>query len=59
MKNLIIKQVSTSKELQDFIKVPFSIYKDDPQWVAPLIIERKGHFSPKNPFFEHAKVQFF
>jgi hypothetical protein len=59
MKNLIIKEVSTSKDLQDFIKVPFSIYKDDPHWVAPLIIERKDHFSPKNPFFEHSKVQFF
>lgn len=59
MDNIVIKPVETKKDLKDFIMVPFSVYNDDPNWVAPLIIERKEHFSNKNPFYEHSKVQLF
>ncbi len=59
MENIEIKTVSNKKDLMNFIKVPFRIYKDDPYWIPPLIYERKEHFSKKNPFFEHAKVAFF
>jgi hypothetical protein len=31
-----------------------SIYKDDPAWVPPLLIERRMHLSPGNPYFQHA-----
>jgi len=53
------KPVETKKELKDFIMVPLLYIRIDPNWVAPLIIERKEHFSDKNPFYEHAKVQLF
>jgi len=49
-----IKEVSGRKALNTFIRVPWSIYKDDPNWVPPLIAERKEAFSPKHPFFKHA-----
>lgn len=36
------------------------MYSRDPHWVAPLLLERKLHFSPKhNPFFQHAKAAFW
>ena len=38
-----------------FIRLPWSIYKDDPLWIPPLLLERRMHISPKNPYFEHAK----
>ncbi len=40
-----------------FIKVPFALYRDDPHWVPPLLIERHEHLDEKkNPYFEHAEV---
>ncbi len=51
---LEIRKVSGNKALNTFIRVPWSIYKDDPNWVPPLIVERREAFSPKHPFFKHA-----
>jgi len=54
---LEIREVSGKRALSAFIKVPWSIYKDDPNWVPPLIVERKEALSPGNPFFKHARWQ--
>ena len=49
-----------SRDTRSFIKFPWKIYANDPQWVPPLIVERKMFLNPrKNPFFQHAKVQLF
>ncbi len=54
-----IKSIS-KKEIKRFIKFPWTVYKNDPNWVPPLISERRDFLDPsKNPFFEHADVQFF
>jgi len=50
-----IREVSGKKALKTFIRVPWSIYKDDPNWVPPLMAERKSAFSPQHPFFRHAR----
>jgi len=50
-----IRQVSGRKMLKDFIRVPWSIYKDDPNWIPPLLMERKEAFSSKHPYFKHAR----
>jgi GNAT superfamily N-acetyltransferase len=43
-----------------FIKLPFRIHKDHPQWVPPLILDRRQHLSrKKNPYFEHAEAEYF
>ncbi|MFQ5664827.1 MAG: GNAT family N-acetyltransferase [Candidatus Binatia bacterium] len=42
-----------------FIKVPWSVYADDPVWVPPLVVERRQHLSQRNPFFAHARAQFW
>jgi hypothetical protein len=43
-----------------FHRLPYEIYKDDPNWVAPLLLERRIHFDPAhNPFFQHAKAAFW
>ncbi len=52
--------VQTKKQLKQFIMLPFKLYKDDPNWVAPLISEQKNFFDPaKNPYYEHSEVQLF
>ena len=43
-----------------FHLLPYKLYQDDPNWVAPLLLERQTHFDAKhNPFFQHAKVAFW
>lgn len=55
-----IRQVQSKKDLSNFIKFPWKIYKNDPFWVPPLISERKDFFNPqKNPFFKHSEVVFY
>jgi GNAT superfamily N-acetyltransferase len=50
-----IVPVSDSRELRRFIRVPWSVYADDPTWVPHLLLERREHFSPRNPYFAHAR----
>jgi GNAT superfamily N-acetyltransferase len=45
------------RDVLRFLGVSYSIYRGDPHWVAPLLVERKGLFADTNPFFEHAEVQ--
>ena len=40
--------------------MPFALYRNDPNWVAPLYLERFEHLDPKkNPYFQHADVALF
>jgi len=54
-KNIEIREVTGKKALKTFIRVPWAIYKDDPNWIPPLLMERKEAFSSKHPYFKHAK----
>jgi GNAT superfamily N-acetyltransferase len=43
-----------------FIKLPWRLYRNEPNWVPPLISERKKFLDrEKNPFFEHAEAEYF
>jgi GNAT superfamily N-acetyltransferase len=43
-----------------FIKLPWKIYADDPNWVPHLIMERKKFLDKnKNPFFKNNPTQFY
>ena len=54
------RPVVTRKDARAFLDVPFAIYRNDPNWVAPLYLERFEHLDPrKNPYFQHADVQLF
>ncbi len=56
-KELKVTQVKSKRDLMEFIKFPWQIYKNDPHWVPPLIVERKEFLDRrKNPFFKHAEV---
>jgi hypothetical protein len=56
---LRILPVEGRQGLRQFIRLPWSIYGDDPAWVPPLLLERSEHLSKRNPFFEHAKCRFW
>jgi len=56
---LRVVAVEGRRGLRDFIRLPWSIYGDDPAWVPPLLLERSEHLSKRNPFFEHGKCRFW
>jgi hypothetical protein len=60
MANYSITEVKTKSDLDDFIKIPFEIYKSNPYWVPQLISESRKFFDKKaNPFFLHSDARFF
>ncbi len=52
---LQISKVLSRNDQKVFIRLPWSIYSDDPAWVPPLLLERRMQLSPKNPYFDHAE----
>ncbi len=55
-----VSKVTTSRERDEFIKLPWRIYRDDPAWVPPLIIERKAFLDRKHhPFYQHGDAALF
>ncbi|MEO6079299.1 MAG: dATP pyrophosphohydrolase [Steroidobacteraceae bacterium] len=60
MENITIVPVRTPAELKRFIRLPARIQAQDPNFVPALEMERLDALRPgKNPYFEHAEVQFF
>ncbi len=60
MSGVEIKPVRTKKELIDFIKLPWKIYKEDRYWVPPLLMDRKKLLdTKKNPFYKHSEIELF
>jgi GNAT superfamily N-acetyltransferase len=58
--NVEIQPVRTAVERDQFILFQWDIYRHEPNWVPPLIMERRDFLSPrKNPFFEHAVMEMF
>ncbi len=53
--DLRVAKVEDRGALNEFIGLPWLLYADDPMWIPPLLIERRMHLSPKNPYFEHAE----
>jgi GNAT superfamily N-acetyltransferase len=55
-----IVEVRTSRDRTAFIKFPWRIYRDDPAWIPPLIIERKQFLDRKHhPFYRHGDAALF
>jgi ribosomal protein S18 acetylase RimI-like enzyme len=60
MPQVEITQVASKAERDAFIKFPWRIYKGDPAWVPPLLLERKEFLDQKkHPFFEHGAAALF
>jgi hypothetical protein len=60
MGSVTIRPVRSRRQLKGFVKVPFHLHRDQPQWVPPLIFERMQFLDRRrNPYFEHAEVELF
>lgn len=55
-----VREVRSRADLKRFIRYPFERYRDDPNWVPPLLLAERRRFDPKkNPFFRHARMYLF
>jgi GNAT superfamily N-acetyltransferase len=60
MANIEIKTVHTKSDLNTFIKLPWKVYRDDKNWVPPLIMDMQKLLNrEKNPFFQHSEAEYF
>ena len=55
-----IREHTPGRDVAEFIRAGFEVFKFDPTWVPPLNFEFKERLSPKtNPFFNRAEVTLF
>jgi hypothetical protein len=55
-----VVEAATRGDRERFLVLPERLYRGDPHWVPPLLVERRAFLDPrKNPFFEHAEVKLF
>ena len=56
--DVAVTPVQSLADRDEFIRFPYALYADDPNWVPPLLMERKDFLDPrKNPWFEFGKVE--
>ena len=53
----IIALTRQPRDISRFLNFAYSIYRDDPNWVAPLLMDVQKVFSDANPMFQHAEMQ--
>ena len=53
----IISLTRQPRDVSRFLNFAYAIYGDDPNWVAPLLMDVKKVFSNENPMFSHAEMQ--
>jgi len=55
-----IYPVQTQKDLEDFIGLPYELYRDDLIWIPPLRSEQQAQFDRlKNPMLDHCETVLF
>jgi GNAT superfamily N-acetyltransferase len=60
MSAIEVVEVESASLLRKFVAYPNELYKDDPNYVAPLTSERLEFFDfKKNPFYRSAKAKLF
>jgi hypothetical protein len=53
-------ELSNSRQVRQFLKLPFQIYQHIPQWVPPLASDARTMLDPRrHPFYKHSQAAFF
>src|SRR3990172_9057988 len=57
---LDIVPVTTRRQREMFLRLPWRLYRDDPAWIPNLLMLQRDVLSEKrNPFFDHGEAQLF
>ncbi|MBU2492708.1 MAG: hypothetical protein KJ571_08805 [Bacteroidetes bacterium] len=60
MNDINFKIVKSKSDLKEFIKFAWKIYKNEPFWVPPLVMDKLNLLDKeKNPFFKHAEIELY
>ncbi len=60
MSTITIHPVRSKKEREEFIRLPWKIYKGIDAWVPPLLMDRRKLLdTEKNPFYKHSEIELF
>lgn len=60
MANFIIRPVLTKADSKKFIDFIYTFYKNDPNWVPPLRMDREKLIDKKkNPFYTHSQMELY
>lgn len=60
MAEILVTPISSGRDERLFIRFQWEIYKGNPYWVPPLLMDRKKLIDrKKNPFYSHADAEFF
>ena len=57
-----IEKIDTRSKAQvnRFVRLPFRLYKNDPFWVPPILVDNEAQLNrKKHPFYEHSDADFF
>jgi ribosomal protein S18 acetylase RimI-like enzyme len=55
-----IKEAKSKKEMKDYVMFSFELYKNNPNWIPPIIAEELETFNrDKNPAFQSAEAHFY
>ncbi|MBI5470782.1 MAG: hypothetical protein HY961_00410 [Ignavibacteriae bacterium] len=60
MSHVTIRPVRTKRDKRTFIKFQWKVYQGIPQWVPPLLLDRRKMLdTKKHPFYKHAEMEMF
>ncbi len=58
--DVVVTRVETAASKKEFILFQYEVYKNDPHFVAPLVMDREMFFNEKkNPWFDFGKADLF
>lgn len=56
--SILLKEVKNNRDLKRFVKFPYKLYKNCPQWVPPVFLDEVNTLSPKkNPAFDYCECK--
>ena len=57
--NIVQVELTNKKQVDHFLRLPFLIYRNIPQWVSPLQMDERRRLDPKRfPFYRHSQALF-
>ncbi len=60
MSDISIQRVTTARQRKQFLELPWTIYRGDPNWIPPLRLDQKESVGySHNPFYDRNQIQTF
>jgi GNAT superfamily N-acetyltransferase len=55
-----VREISSPKDKKAFVRYLWDVYRNDPNWITPLVMDRMKLIDEvKNPFYQHAEAKWF